>query len=97
MAKQFGLMPAGSANYAYGCESIGTRTLINSLVGRDRVIVPSGGVGPLTAQALRIEYGNEPSLQAFYHPPRTLWNLIFALEMILRVNWVVKLTNKNRT
>lgn len=65
-----------------GGSGVGKSTLINSLVGREKVIVPSGGVGPLTAQALTIEYGDQPFLQAIYHAPHTLWKLIFALESI---------------
>ena len=65
-----------------GGSGVGKSTLINSLVGREKRIVPSGGVGPLTAQALKIEFGNEPYLLAIYHAPHTLWKLIFALESI---------------
>lgn len=63
-----------------GGSGVGKSTLINCLVGRHEVVVPSGGVGPLTAQALKIEYGERPALRAIYHAPATVWKLVFALE-----------------
>lgn len=66
-----------------GGSGVGKSTLINALVAENKQIVPSGGVGPLTAQALKIQFGEEPSLTAIYHPPATIWKLIFGLERVL--------------
>lgn len=67
-----------------GGAGIGKSTLINALVAGAEVVVPSGGVGPLTAQALEITYGDTPSFSAIYHPPARVWKLAFALESELR-------------
>ena len=67
-----------------GGSGIGKSTLINALVAGDEIVVPSGGVGPLTAQALQIGYGDTPAFAAIYHPPKRVWTLGFALETALR-------------
>src|SRR5262249_34895917 len=36
---------------------VGKSTLVNALVADNQVIVPAGGIGPLTAQALVVAYG----------------------------------------
>lgn len=63
-----------------GNSGVGKSTLINALVAGGGHLVPSGGVGPLTAQALTVRYGAEPKLEVEYFPPRKLWNLVFGLE-----------------
>ncbi len=67
-----------------GGAGIGKSTLINAMVAGDKIVVPSGGVGPLTAQALQIAYGATPAFTAIYHPPAKVWKLGFALESINR-------------
>ncbi len=67
-----------------GGSGIGKSTLINALVAGNEIVVPSGGVGPLTAQALQIGYGSTPAFAAIYHPPKRVWSLAFALETALR-------------
>lgn len=63
-----------------GSAGVGKSTLINALVGKQSTIVPSGGVGPLTAQALTVRYGEQPRFVVRYHPIARLLNLIRALE-----------------
>ena len=50
-----------------GNSGVGKSTLINALVGGSSVILPSGGIGPLTAQALTVQYGEQPEFQVLYH------------------------------
>ncbi len=69
-----------------GGAGIGKSTLINALVAGGEVVVPSGGVGPLTAQALQIAHSTNPSFSAIYHPAARVWALGFALEGVLRRN-----------
>jgi len=63
-----------------GAGGIGKSTLINALVAGAGKVVPSGGIGPLTAQALSVEYGAESSIRVEYHGNAILNRLIFALE-----------------
>lgn len=67
-----------------GIAGIGKSTLINALVAGHEVIVPAGGIGPLTAQALKVRYHEEPSFVVQYHPLGSLWQLIFALEQFYK-------------
>src|SRR5258706_15616086 len=41
-----------------GNSGVGKSTLINAVIGGEQSVVPSGGVGPLTAQALVVRYGD---------------------------------------
>jgi len=63
-----------------GAAGVGKSTLLNALVGGHLAIVPQGGVGPLTAQATLIRYDVKRRFRATYLPPRSLGNLLFALE-----------------
>lgn len=63
-----------------GNSGVGKSTLINALAGRSQTIVPSGGVGPLTAQALTVQFAPVPSVEVDYHPLQNLWRHMFALE-----------------
>jgi GTP-binding protein EngB required for normal cell division len=63
-----------------GGSGVGKSTLINALVfGKDSYI-PSGGVGPLTAQALTVCYGEHPSFEVHYHSIDRINRVIFGLE-----------------
>jgi len=70
-----------------GSSGVGKSTLINALVADGTSVVPSGGVGPLTAQALTVRYGLQPRIEAEYYGPGRLWNLVFGLEN----SWKVEL------
>src|SRR5262245_61507607 len=63
-----------------GSSGIGKSTLINALLGGRQAVVPSGGVGPLTAQAVVVRYRESPGFEVEYHKPRRLWRTIFGLE-----------------
>ena len=63
-----------------GNAGIGKSTLINALVAGKEVILPAGGVGPLTAQALRVRYGDVPHFEVEYHGGDRLNQLVFGLE-----------------
>lgn len=63
-----------------GSSGVGKSTLINALVAEGRPVVPSGGVGPLTAQALIIQHSIKPSFRATYHPAKHLNQLAFGLQ-----------------
>src|SRR5437762_3243034 len=65
-----------------GSSGVGKSTLINALVAGKDIIVPAGGVGPLTAQALTVRYSDRRRFEVQYHSPQNLWQLIFALEQI---------------
>jgi GTP-binding protein EngB required for normal cell division len=63
-----------------GSSGIGKSTLINALLGGKRAVVPSGGVGPLTAQAVVVRYREAPGFEVEYHNHLRLWRTIFGLE-----------------
>ncbi|QVL33864.1 dynamin family protein [Telmatocola sphagniphila] len=67
-----------------GNAGVGKSTLINSLVAGKDVILPAGGIGPLTAQALAVRYAPQRRFEVEYHPPQNLWQLTFALESVLQ-------------
>lgn len=50
-----------------GESQVGKSTIINALVGVSAL--PSGGVGPLTAQATRVSYRDQHGFSVKYHGP----------------------------
>src|SRR5262245_33382385 len=66
-----------------GNAGVGKSTLINSLVAGKDVILPAGGIGPLTAQALAVRYAPRRRFEVEYHPPEVRWRLGLALERAL--------------
>jgi hypothetical protein len=64
-----------------GQSGIGKSTLINALVAREETLLPAGGIGPLTAQALTVRYGDSASFRATYHSSDRLHQVRFALLM----------------
>lgn len=66
-----------------GQSGVGKSTLINALVGHSQVILPAGGVGPLTAQAIEVRYSERPIFTVEYHRRQQFWQLVFALEQQL--------------
>jgi GTP-binding protein EngB required for normal cell division len=63
-----------------GASGIGKSRLLNAIVAQDKTIVPSGGVGPLTALATVIRHSEAPHLLAEYHPRKHLWRVASALS-----------------
>ena len=66
-----------------GQAGVGKSTLINALVAGGSVVLPAGGVGPLTAQAIELRYSEKPMLTVDYHRMQQFWRLVFALEQKL--------------
>jgi hypothetical protein len=64
-----------------GESQVGKSSLINALLGR--IALPTGGVGPLTAQATRLRYASTPVLDVRYHDRRRLNQFAFALRQYL--------------
>jgi hypothetical protein len=64
-----------------GASQVGKSTLINALVGQSTL--PSGGIGPLTAQATEVAYADENSISVRYHTRQKLNQLAFAMERYL--------------
>src|SRR5262249_49105198 len=67
-----------------GNAGVGKSTLINSLVAGKEIILPAGGIRPLTAQALAVRYATRRRFEVEYHAPQALWQLAFALESALK-------------
>jgi hypothetical protein len=63
-----------------GQSQIGKSTLINALVAEDRILLPAGGIGPLTAQAIQVNYSPTPFLEVWYHKKALILRLLFTLE-----------------
>ena len=63
-----------------GSSGVGKSTLINALVAGKEILLPAGGVGPLTAQALQVRHSRERRFEVQYHSTQKLWRLIFSLE-----------------
>src|SRR5258708_6213418 len=64
-----------------GQAGVGKSTLINTLIADTDIVVPSGGgTGPLTANALRVIYGERPSFVVRYHSTKQLGQTRFIFE-----------------
>ena len=74
------ITPADFTACFLGNCGVGKSTLINVIVGGITTVVPSGGVGPLTAQALTVRFAKDPRFEVQYHPFRSLWRMVFGLE-----------------
>ena len=66
-----------------GSAGIGKSTLINALVADDQQVLPSGGIGPLTAQATSVRYAETPYFRAQYYKAGHLQKLIFPIQQHL--------------
>jgi hypothetical protein len=66
-----------------GKSGVGKSTLINAIVADRQVLLPAGGVGPLTAQAIQVGYAELPHFKVEYHGPGQFNRLLFSLETAL--------------
>lgn len=64
-----------------GESQVGKSTLLNALIGE--YALPSGGVGPLTAQAIHVRHSEEPFFVVQYHGRKKLNEARFAIESSL--------------
>jgi len=64
-----------------GESQVGKSTLINTLL--DQRVLPSGGIGPLTAQATNVTFGDTDRLQVAYQTREALNRLRFGIERYL--------------
>lgn len=62
-----------------GNAGIGKSTLINGVVFGKDIYIPSGGVGPLTAQALTVCHGEHASFEVLYHTAERYNQVVFGL------------------
>jgi energy-coupling factor transporter ATP-binding protein EcfA2 len=67
-----------------GASGVGKSTLINALVACEENVLPSGGIGPLTALAMQLRYSEEARFEAAYQTPQNLWRLVFGLEQTFK-------------
>ena len=64
-----------------GQAGVGKSTLINTLIADTEIVVPSGGgTGPLTANALRVIYGESRAFAVRYHSEKQVNQTRFILE-----------------
>jgi hypothetical protein len=75
-----------------GESQVGKSTLVNALL--DRQALPSGGIGPLTAQATRVEYAQENGLTVKYHAKQQLHQHAFAIARYLERRGDIKRNEK---
>lgn len=65
-----------------GASQVGKSSIINAFL--DERTLPSGGIGPLTAQATRVVYRDANAFEARYHDRQRFNQLLFALREYLR-------------
>jgi GTP-binding protein EngB required for normal cell division len=73
-----------------GQAGVGKSTLLNTLIADTQIVVPSGGgTGPLTANALRVRYGECPSFEVRYHSREKINQLRFIIDTVHHRNTIV--------
>lgn len=78
-----------------GNAAIGKSTLINVLVAEDRVVLPAGGIGTLTALATEVRYSEQPFFRVHYHDIEKLRGIRLSLEKPLTTQRKSKDINEN--
>ena len=66
-----------------GNSGVGKSTFLNSLIEPAHAVLPQGGVGPLTAQAISVRWSKEPYFRVEYLSGRELNRLAFTLARYL--------------
>jgi Dynamin family len=67
-----------------GQAAVGKSTLLNAIVAGSDIVLPAGGIGPLTAIATRVCYSKEPYFRVRYQDSKQLQGVRLALEAELR-------------
>jgi GTP-binding protein EngB required for normal cell division len=67
-----------------GQSAVGKSTLLNAIVAGDNMILPAGGVGPLTALATEVRFSKESYLLVTYRTPKHLSGFRLQLEKELK-------------
>lgn len=76
-------LPEDAVVCCLGSAGVGKSTLLNAVISDSGQVLPAGGIGPLTALAIRVHYSAAPTFEARYQPRKQLWRLTFALERAL--------------
>lgn len=63
-----------------GKAGVGKSTLLNALIDEKLAVLPQGGIGPLTAQAIVVHYAEQAYFEVKYHGRRKLNQLLFVIE-----------------
>jgi hypothetical protein len=97
LEKLIGFLSHEVAACFLGKSGVGKSTLINAIVADHQVLLPAGGVGPLTAQAIQVAYSRQPHFKVEYHGPAAFNRLLFALETALERAKEVQPSRKTTT
>ncbi len=63
-----------------GKAGVGKSTLLNALIDEKLAVLPQGGIGPLTAQAIVVQHADEAYFHVRYHGRQRLNQVLFALQ-----------------
>jgi hypothetical protein len=80
LARLAGLLDSKFKVCILGKAGVGKSTLLNALLDEKQTILPQGGVGPLTAQAIVVQHATEAYLDVEYHGRRKLNQLLFIIQ-----------------
>jgi ABC-type arginine transport system ATPase subunit len=73
--------PDGVTICFLGNSGVGKSTLLNALAAGNRQVLPSGGIGPLTARATEVSFSKEPWFQVVYQPRKQFSQLVATLAL----------------
>jgi hypothetical protein len=81
-ARGAGELPERKRVGVVGDANVGKSTLLNALVIGDRVLLPSAGIGSVTAAPTRLLWAKTPEVTIRYHSPSRAIELCYALECL---------------